>query len=161
VRADSGATRRRQSEKRRGRGRHRVGLGVPARVCQDEYSGATVFRVAKAEAPHDDPPAKGAPGSGRVTDSWTRKSGILDHESPIGRSLRPLGPIPRCSIRPSAQKRAKSLKKHRLTRAHPARKLPKLARLLLVTRARPLVARERPSITHGFPSVRARPGGGA
>ena len=59
MRADSGATRRRQSEKRRGRGRHRVGLGVPARVCQDELSEATFFRVAKAEAPHDDPPSHG------------------------------------------------------------------------------------------------------
>jgi hypothetical protein len=41
-----------------------VGLGVPARVCQDELSGAAFFRVAKVEGPHDDPPAKGALGTG-------------------------------------------------------------------------------------------------
>ena len=58
--ADSGATRRRQSEKRRERGRQRVGMGVPTSVCQDERSGATFFRVAEAGGPHDDPPAKGA-----------------------------------------------------------------------------------------------------
>ena len=50
VRADSGATRRRQSEKRREAGRQRVGMGVPTSVCQDEFSEATFFRVAEAEA---------------------------------------------------------------------------------------------------------------
>ena len=59
-----------------------MGMGVPTSVCRDEHPGATFFRVAKAEAPHDDPPAKGALGIAkdefRIALYW-EGCGVLSH----------------------------------------------------------------------------------